>query len=131
MGNTKRNEKKMKIYLRILRYVIPYWKNLSLSMVCAVLYSIFSGLSIYFIIPLLKTLFYGSSSAEILPIGGGSGFIDSAKVWLNGAINYLIFADNQLDSLFRVCLILVIGFLLRNFFQLFFNHIQWLTLSRA
>jgi ATP-binding cassette, subfamily B, bacterial MsbA len=123
MGNTKRKETtSMNIYLRILRYVFPYWNHLSLSMICAVLYSIFSGLSIYIVIPLLKTLFAGDSSSEFLTTGGGTGFIESAKVWLNHFLNYLVFADNQLDSLLRVCLILVAGFLLRNFFSYFQSY---------
>jgi ATP-binding cassette, subfamily B, bacterial MsbA len=123
MGNTKRKENtSINVYLRIIKYVFPYWSHLSLSMICAVLYSIFSGLSIYFVIPLLQTLFAGGTASEFIKTGGSSGFIESAKVWLNTIINYLVFADNQLDSLLRVCFILVIGFLLRNFFSYFQSY---------
>ncbi len=112
----------MKVYIRILRYVFPYWNNLSLSMICAILYSVFSGLSIYLIIPLLETLLSGKSSLDFLKTGGGGGFIDSAKQWLNDMISYFVFSDSQTDALLRICLILVAGFLLRNFFSYFQSY---------
>ena len=54
----------MTTYRRILGFVKPYWKHLSISMICTVLYAFLSGASIYLTIPLLDTLFKESNLEE-------------------------------------------------------------------
>ena len=46
------------VFRRILGLTRPYWKHISASMVFAVFYSVLSGASIYFFIPLLDILFH-------------------------------------------------------------------------
>jgi ATP-binding cassette, subfamily B, bacterial MsbA len=107
-----------KIYFRLLKYVIPYWKTLGLSVLCAIFYSIFSGLSIYVIIPLLDTLFSGKSFF-VVPSMAQTDIFSTLKSSLNGTLNYFIVSGNPMDSLFKICLLVLIGFLLRNFFAYF------------
>ena len=52
----------MTIYRRVLTYLRPYWLKLVASMACSVLFSLFSGMSIYLTIPLLETLFFRKPS---------------------------------------------------------------------
>jgi len=115
MGNTKNKEKsKVKIYVRIVKYVFPYWKHLISSMLFAILYSVFSGISIYLVIPLLETLFSGKTTIELLHTGGDSFFIEKIKLSLNYLVSTFIFTGNPMESLLRICIVVVIGFLLRN-----------------
>jgi len=114
VGNTKHKNKKIKTYLRIIRYVFPYWKHLTLSMITAFLYSIFSGISIYLIVPLLDTLFSGKNQVELIAVGEGSGIIADIGIWINNVVNHFVFSDNQIDTLVNICAVIVIGFLCRN-----------------
>ena len=50
----------MKTYFRILNFVKPYWKHLSLSVIFTILFALLNGLSVYLTIPLLDTLFQES-----------------------------------------------------------------------
>ncbi|MCK5572703.1 MAG: hypothetical protein KAJ12_08075, partial [Bacteroidetes bacterium] len=53
----------MGIYRRVIGYVRPYWKWLAISMAASVVFSLFSGVSIYLTIPLLETLFNAGAPA--------------------------------------------------------------------
>jgi subfamily B ATP-binding cassette protein MsbA len=113
----------MSVFRRVLFYLRPYWLLLAASMLCSVLYSIFSGLSIYLIIPLLETLFFrpagGSISqpatttaVSILPT-----WILNAKEAFSAWFQSLVFRPNPADSLLNICVFVVIAFFLRNIFS--------------
>lgn len=108
----------MKTYLRIVRHVKPYWKHLTISVSCTVLYSIFSGISIYLMIPLLETLFNPSASTSPTPTTemqttlGVSNVIENLK----SAFRTVVLSGSPTDALFRVSLIIFIAFLLKNVF---------------
>jgi ATP-binding cassette, subfamily B, bacterial MsbA len=58
----------MNLYLRILRYIRPYWAHLAASIVCVIFFVTFSSVSIFSIGPFLTTLFgtqSGTRSAEV------------------------------------------------------------------
>ena len=76
MSETK--DKPLKIYLRLLRYALPYKKFLGGSIVATVFYSLFSGASIYLILPLLKTLF-SQGTQQIIPVPVSAGFLTRQK----------------------------------------------------
>src|SRR3990172_2109884 len=111
----------MKIFLRILRYVRPYWKTLSLSLLCTILFSIFSGASIYLSIPLLETLFDQSSpSSMVQQTPPRDSVVPNEVVGLKQnveqALKLYIFVGSRTESLFRICVIILITFLLKNLF---------------
>ncbi len=104
-------------YFRILRYSRPYWRQITLSILSTVLYSLFSGASIYLFIPLLDILFHpernvspGLTNLQI-PFGLGSMLAGVKDSFLN-----FIFHGTQLDALLRICAIIVVTFLLKNLF---------------
>lgn len=106
-------------YRRILRYVRPYWKHLSVSVVCTVLFSLFSGVSIYLVIPLLDTLFYQQGAAEVVQSVPGPqlpGWFDSLKETVSQSFNAFVFVGSQLDALLRICVIVLAAFFLKNLF---------------
>jgi len=99
-----------------LNFVKPYWKHLGLSFLCTFLFSIFSGVSIYLIIPLLETLFH--QGVAVKPSGASSGelptWIDTIKETLSTAFQNFVFSANPAVSLLRICLVILIAFLLKN-----------------
>ena len=108
----------MTIYTRVLRFILPYRKQLAFSILCSIIYSVFSGVSIYLTIPLLETLF------------GGGGLIPQAPepsaflpLWANEIkeaftlwFQHLVFRELVQDTLFNVCVAIVCAFLIKNLF---------------
>ena len=112
----------MKIYFRLLRFVRPYWKRLVGSIFCTVLFSLFSGMSVYLFIPLLDILFHpeklaghqSTSYESGLPFGLGSVVADVKRVVLS-----FMFEGTQMEALLRVCIIIFVAFLCKNVFGYF------------
>ncbi|MCZ7601753.1 MAG: ABC transporter transmembrane domain-containing protein [Melioribacteraceae bacterium] len=114
----------MKTYFRILSYVKPYWKHLLLSVTATFFYAILNGASVYLAIPLLDTLFQESdvstsipetttdpAAAEILP-GWFSQFMNS----LTKSFQEFIFSGTEVESLFKICALILFAFLGKNLF---------------
>ena len=116
----------MNIYIRIFRYVKPYTKHLAASIVFTIFFSVFSGLSIYLTIPLLETLFdqdyaEGGPAAieraepavdEDAPpvVGRFEQMRESLSLWFAS----IVFTGDQFEALFRICVIIIIVFFLKN-----------------
>lgn len=109
----------IQIYLRILQFVRPYWRHLSVSIVCTVFFSLFSGISIYLVIPLLDTLFDQNAPVEVTETAPGPqlpGWIENLTEAVSDSFNSFVFAGDQLDALLRICLIVLAAFFLKNIF---------------
>ncbi len=106
----------MKIYLRILRFVRPYWGKVAGSVACTVAYSLLSGISISLFIPLLEILFHPGSATSgptALPLPAGfSRLLGQARE----DVVAFMFSGTQMDSLLRICIVLIVAFALKNFF---------------
>jgi len=117
----------MNIYLRIFRYVKPYWKHLTASLIFTVFFSIFSGLSIYLTIPLLETLFdqdYAEGGPQAIEqvepaaedeatppvVGRLEGLRHSLSHWFAS----IIFTGDQFEALFRICVVIIVVFFFKN-----------------
>jgi subfamily B ATP-binding cassette protein MsbA len=112
----------MTTYARILSFIRPYRLTLALSILCSIFFSIFSGVSIYLIIPLLTTLFGGGAAGQpSAPPAAGSSFLPgwliAAKDAATEAFRHAVFRADPADSLFNICVIIVSAFLLRNLFS--------------
>jgi subfamily B ATP-binding cassette protein MsbA len=110
----------MNTYARVLKYIKPFRLHLALSILCSVFYSVFSGISLYLIIPLLETLFAGKAPVHaaapaavptMLP-----GWVAGAKEAVTSAFQQLIFRDNPAASLLNICIVIVAAFLIKNVF---------------
>jgi subfamily B ATP-binding cassette protein MsbA len=110
----------MNTYIRILRFIRPFRIRLALSILCSIFFSIFSGVSIYLIIPLLETLFAGNTPARsALPAVGGSFLPDwllQAKDAITSGFQHLVFRENPADSLLNICIVIVAAFFIKNVF---------------
>ena len=114
----------MKTYFRILRYVKPYWKHLSISIVCSLLFATMNGVSVYLTIPLLDTLFQETDRQTVVESDSQldetysilPDFVTDVKNFFTETFNSFVFSGDKLDALFRICLIVLIAFLAKNIF---------------
>ncbi len=112
----------MKTFLRIVGYVRPYWKQLVLSVLCTILFSAFSGASVYLSIPLLETLFDQTPISTVQPMTPPeNGLVPNEIVYIKHTLEQwmqsLLFSGTKTDALLRICVIIVLAFLLKNFFD--------------
>lgn len=122
------NINRRKVYFRILKYLRSYWKYLIGVFITTIFFTIFSGLSIYLTIPLLETLFQTELRAEqnIPPTAELSerleieaksgGFLSSFKRELSDNLYSFINTPSKRESLFRICILIVLAFFLKGFF---------------
>lgn len=104
----------MSVYTRILSYLRPHGGRLTASIVFSLLYSVFSGVSLYLTVPLLETLFHGPAQAvspSPLP-GAVSGVRESVSVWFRS----VVFRGSAEEALVTICAVIVAAFLLKNLF---------------
>ena len=110
----------MTIYLRVLKYLLPYKKKLALSMVCSVIFSVFSGISLYLTIPLLETLFSGTAEVGVVATTSGpsalSSWFQGIKDSVSQAFREVVFRGSAQDSLLIICVIIVVAFFIKNLF---------------
>jgi len=137
----------MKFYLRILKYLAPAKYQIVLTIVVSLLTSIFSVVSIYTILPLLKTVFESEKAkTEIvlpqqneanLPLDQttsppsitekeqgnviGSFDTDAYKEKIKLYFNNFLKGETKEQTLLNICLFLVASFFLKNFF-LYINN---------
>ncbi len=112
----------MKVYFRLLRYLRPYSATLILSMLCALAFSLFSGLSTYLTIPLLETLFHTTGEpvkAAIPQVTAPvvTDWVGGIREGLSAAFRSFIFSGDLPSSLLKICVIIVVAFLLKNLFS--------------
>ncbi len=122
----------MRVFLRILRYVRPYWKSLTISVACTIFYSIFSGASIYLSIPLLETLFDQSTPQALQQATPPRNSvvpneIVGFKQRFDQSLQSFVFAGSKTDSLYRICIIILVVFLLKNAF----GYVQSYTMAHV
>lgn len=125
---SKNNLNRRKIYFRIIRYVRPYWRHLIGVLLTTIFFTVFSGLSIYLTIPLLETLFQTEIQAEnnnpttselnLKPKAEtqSTGFLSNIKKELSSVMLPFIDRPSKRDSLFRICLVIVLAFLFKGVF---------------
>ncbi len=111
----------MKVFFRLLTYVKKYWKHLTISTICTIFFSLFSGASIYLSIPLLETLF--SSSGATISQTSQESSPQETQTWLAKAfksiqtsVQSLVFSEDKSESLLRICIIILLAFFFKNVF---------------
>jgi subfamily B ATP-binding cassette protein MsbA len=108
-------DKPLRIYLRLVGFVRPYKRYLGASILSTVFYSLFSGVSIYLIIPLLNT-FFSQTAPQILSIPSSATFAERARIIVTNFMTEFIFSQSKSSALFKICTIIVVAFFFRNLF---------------
>jgi subfamily B ATP-binding cassette protein MsbA len=101
-------------FLRVLKYVRPYWKQLALSVFFTILFSIFSGVSIYLAIPLLETLFSQDYISALNKLGSSSGFLSDLKNTFFSFLLRYVFSGTHSEALIKICIVIVVAFFFKD-----------------
>lgn len=127
----------MKTYFRILNFVKPYWRHLTLSIIFTILFAVLNGLSVYLTIPLLDTLFQESIKKESIErtstIEKASSILPDWIVKIGDDIshsfNVFVFSGNKTEALMKICFLVLIAFFLKNicsYLQAYFmNYVEY------
>lgn len=107
----------MNYFKKILRFARPYRKYGFLNIFFNILYALFSALSFVALIPMLDVLFKESERVSEKPVYTG---LSGAKDYLQEYLNYQVTrvaGDDQMTALILVISLVIVLFLLKNFFN--------------
>jgi subfamily B ATP-binding cassette protein MsbA len=119
----------LRLYVRIISSVKPYWRRLILGIVLMVLVAVFSGFSIGMMLPFVNVIFGGSDLVGITEEAAGDAAtpIDSVQETVRQYILSFYLTDSAVDSLIRICLTVLVLYLCKAAFTYFLNvTIIWL-----
>lgn len=121
----------MKLYLRILGYLKPFWKLVGLSIILTLFFIFFNNLSLWVSVDFIRELFEPqnlqpelSQADQTTPSNiqtdvenlSGAG---SAYQKINQVIKSFIIQDNRYETLKMVCVVIFLSYLLKNIFHYF------------
>jgi subfamily B ATP-binding cassette protein MsbA len=119
----------MNPYLRLLKYVLPYWRMVILLFVTVIVFASLSGVSLTMIHPFLRIIIYGNQevtaeelSAQERPnVAGVEGIplpeaVESAQSQARTWFESKMYAGDAKTRLARFCFILLLLFLVKNIF---------------
>ncbi len=127
----------MKLYLRVLSYIKPYWKTVLVGILFTLTYIIFNSFSVWVAVDFVNELFVGEQqiAAESSPDSTSQTDMLSNKLGtqqiyknVNAFIKSILIQDRKLDTLKVVCLVIFLSFLLKNLslylHRVFFYFVQ-------
>jgi subfamily B ATP-binding cassette protein MsbA len=118
-------------YKRIIKFVFPFWKHLSVAIVCTFFYSILNGASVYLSIPLLDTLFkqYENETTEVVEEVETTSNDSIIPNWINETVDNIsdsfhefIFSGETSDILLKICILILIAFWGKGIFSYFQSY---------
>ncbi len=98
-------------FKRLFGYLKKYRLMLAVSVIFSILFSIFSAISVYLTIPLLKTLFLGNE--PLTPDTQGNNYLNFYKQFQAQFESY-IFKNGKLNAIVTICIFIIAAFLLKN-----------------
>ncbi|HPN35987.1 MAG TPA: ABC transporter ATP-binding protein [bacterium] len=117
----------MKLYLRILAYIKPYWAHLLGSLVCILFFTLFNSVLTLSVIPFLNTIFSQeqqtppAAAAEIQaaasPSTPAAGRWLQAKEQMKEWVYDRLIGRDRHRALQRLCLLIVMLFFLKSVFD--------------
>jgi subfamily B ATP-binding cassette protein MsbA len=108
----------MPTYLRIIRYVRPYWAALSGSLLCIFFYTLFSSASLVSILPFLDVIFYGNEINQSAPAAAElPQTVSNAREQIKQVLYGFILGESQRGALLRLCALILALILFKNIFD--------------
>jgi subfamily B ATP-binding cassette protein MsbA len=119
----------MKLYLRILKYLRPYWLSLVGSLISIILFAFFNTAFLVAVMPFLKTVFQPPAEQQTLsePLVKAPppaltqspvpSFLEKEQQKLKDKVYRLFLGDDPRKALERICLLIVVLFFLKSIFD--------------
>ncbi len=103
--------------IRLLRYFVPYWKQLALSLLFVLLFVVTSAAMVYLATSLIGSLFTGGSpAADVTNAVTSTGFLDDIRASVSRLVESWLLTGDRFVDLRNLCIALVIITLLKNLF---------------
>ncbi|HKZ21931.1 MAG TPA: ABC transporter ATP-binding protein [candidate division Zixibacteria bacterium] len=115
----------MKLYWKLLKYLRPHLKYLIAAVICMVIYAALSGFSLTMIVPFTKIVLTSqledSPATSKATTSQESTKTDESLVvllpqTLKKKFNQWLLADSKIESLKRLCIFILLVFLIKNIF---------------
>jgi ATP-binding cassette, subfamily B, bacterial MsbA len=119
----------MNLYLQIIKFAKPFWKHIALALLLTIFYVTFNNISLWVSVDFIRELFM-PEAAKVTSSTNQSTTSDSiekkgdflkkniklpkAYYNLNNSIKKIIVKDDKRKTLFMVCIIMFLSFLLKN-----------------
>ncbi len=101
----------LRVYMRVIAFMKPYWKRLIAVLMLMIVVAVFSGISIGMILPFVNVLFSGGSldGVEAEESAGGlfgiaAGSLDTVQERVRHKVLSFYAAGSPLETLGRICL---------------------------
>jgi subfamily B ATP-binding cassette protein MsbA len=118
----------LRLYLRLISCLKFYWKRLVLAIVLMVLCAVFSGFSIGMMLPFVNVIFGGSDMLNISGTGeagqaeaAAPAAVSSVQERVREWILSFYMADSAVVSLVRICISILVLYLLKGIFTYFLS----------
>ncbi|MBI5835818.1 MAG: ABC transporter ATP-binding protein [Candidatus Eisenbacteria bacterium] len=113
------------VFLRLLRYVRPYWREMGLAFVFMSFYAVMNGAAILMFNPFMRLVMSvgrpGVPAPMPFDVAHPQTLIPAARVWLERQL----LDCPPLEAITRVCLLILASFILKNAF----NYVQNVTMQ--
>jgi len=116
----------MKLYLKIFKFVTPYWKAIIIALLLTVTYVGFNNISLWVSVDFVREIFspeyiegsQGAPSQETKPdpVDKLAESSTGTKLYrnINAAIKSFLIQDDRYDTLLVICLVILFSFILKN-----------------
>ena len=110
----------MTTFLRMLRFLRPWWRRCVLTGGCIVVYALLSGASVTLVSPFIRILFDGHGTTAAPATGGSLPVPAEARALqerLRTGFEQLFVTGDRISTLQRFCWIVLAVFILKNIFH--------------
>jgi len=106
----------VKLYWRLLRYIRPHLLYFIPAITCMFLFSFSSGVSLTTIVPITQLIFESADQVESSPASDYVPTFKELRAFDKKAVLAFIGGKTRLEILARVCVLMVLVFLIKNLF---------------
>jgi subfamily B ATP-binding cassette protein MsbA len=114
----------MRTYLRLLRYVRPFWAYLTGSIICILFYTVFSSASLISILPFLEVIFYGGEQTQTSPAAPAtpmpswsSPTFAKLTASTKQKLYDFVLGQGKSQALLRLCALIIVLMVFKNIFD--------------
>lgn len=110
----------MTLYLKIIRFVKPFWHRILLAVLLTIVYVLFNNLSLWVVINFIEQIFspeYIASGTSSISqnkvmdnLTGDNSFYNS----INDVIEGFLIQEDRFDTLLAVCILILVAFVIKN-----------------
>jgi len=117
--NSKTSTSEVTLYLRVLSYLKPYYKQFVFIILFNFVYIVFNTISIWMIAPFVSTLFESQESTvveqgQLTQTGETDVSILDINEWMKIHLDHLFRRDDPVDTLQLLCIFIFLAFAFKN-----------------